>query len=84
MTTPDYNKILHEILDIKDGLQVLTHSVERMERDLRSEMALKHQAIDFSVEKTANRLSLVEKILFGAVSFILLAVLGALITRVIV
>lgn len=72
------NKLLAEILEIKEALRLLTNKIERMEVDLRNEMTLKHQAIDFKLMTHDNDISGQKKIVFFVAAALGTALIGAL------
>ena len=77
MSEEHYSTILNEVRNVKAEL---VEKLEHLEERIKAEMNLKHQAIDFKHQDHERRLSFTEKILFTTAGFILLAVLGSLIT----
>ena len=83
MSEHDYNKILAELQVVKEGLRTLERKIEKVEDSIKSEMKLKHQAIEFKHQDHDRRLSFNEKIVFTTAGFILLGFLGAILNLVV-
>jgi hypothetical protein len=80
MSDDYYETILKEVRTVKaDLLEKLEHLEER----IKSEMALKHQAIEFKHIEHERRLSFAEKMLFTAAGFLLISILGAIVTTIV-
>ena len=69
----------------------LTETERKMEqtiaqalKDVRSDMELKHKDYDHAIDTHKTRLSMVERIVFGAVTIALIAIVTALLAKVIV
>lgn len=60
----------------------IKYEITLLKMEIKSEMQLKHQALDSIDQFHAQKLSLLEKIVFSAVGFITLSFLGAIITLV--
>jgi hypothetical protein len=80
----DYDRVLGEIHAIKLSLHDLESKVTDLEKDIRQEMEFKLKQTEWEHTNYDRRISLTERVLFGAVGIILVAVLGALLTKVIV
>ena len=84
MSEHDYNKILDELQVVKEGLRSLERKIEVIEESIKHDMELTHLNITNRIETQTSRLSLVEKIVFGAITLALVTLLGALLAKVIV
>lgn len=80
MSELHYESILAEVRAVREDL---IEKLDRLEERIKSEMAFKHQAIDFKQKEHERRLSFTEKVLFTTMGVILLGFLGALISVVI-
>ena len=80
MSDVNYNKLLNEIRDVKTGLRDVHMLVENMEKDIKSEMKLKHQEIEFKHESHERRLTFTERMVFGAAGLMLTFVIAAMLT----
>jgi hypothetical protein len=79
MAENNYTLILQEVRQVKEDL---IEKLDHLEEKIKSEMALKHQAIEFKHIEHDRRLSFTEKILFTTAGFLLLSVLGAIMALV--
>jgi flagellar biosynthesis chaperone FliJ len=80
----DYSKILEELNHVKYELKDLEGKIDDIERDIRSEIEHKVKEVEWKHSDYDRRISLTEKVLFGAVGIILISVLGAVLTKVII
>lgn len=83
MGSHDYEKILAEIHAVKLNLHDLESKVDDLEKDIKQEMEYKLKQTEWEHANYDRRISLTEKVLFGAVGIILVTVLGALLSKVI-
>lgn len=84
MTAPDYNKILLDITAVKYELKDLEGKITDLEKDIRGELDHKVKEVEWEHANYDRRISLTEKVVFGAVTIILVTVMGALLAKVII
>lgn len=84
MPTPDYNKILSDITAVKYELKDLEGKISDLEKDIRGELDHKVKEVEWIHTTYDRRISLTEKVVFGAVTIILVSVMGALLAKVII
>ena len=81
MSEPDYNKILNEITALKEEMN---RRLAELAKDIKSEMKLKHQEIDFQHQDHEKRLSSTEKIIVFIAGAVGIALLGAIFKLIII
>lgn len=84
MTSPDYSKILEDITAVKYELKDLEGKITDLEKDIRGELAHKVKEVEWAHSNYDRRISMTEKVVFGAVTIILMSVMGALLAKVII
>ena len=82
MGSHDYEKILQEVSVVKLALHDLEGKVEDIERDIKNEMDMKLQKTEWEHKEYDRRISLTEKVVFGAVGIILVTFMGAILTTI--
>lgn len=84
MATPDYDKILEDLVAVKYEIKDLEGKILDIEKDIRGEIDQKVQRVEWEHSNYDRRISFTEKIVFGAVGIILITVLGALLAKIII
>ena len=84
MVKIDYEKILNDITEVRYELRDLEGKILDLEKDIRGELDHKVKQVEWEHMSYDRRISLTEKVVFGAVSIILVTVMGALLAKVII
>lgn len=84
MGSHDYEKILSDINTVRFELHDLEAKIDDLEKDIRSEFSHSLEKVEWQHQNYDRRISLTEKVLFGAVGIILVTVLGAMLTKIII
>lgn len=84
MGSHDYEKILSDINTVRFELHDLEAKIDDLEKDIRSEFTHNLEKVEWQHQNYDRRISLTEKVLFGAVGITLVTVLGALLSKIIV
>ena len=84
MAKIDYVKILNDIHEIKFEIRDLDGKITDLEKDIRGELEYKVKEVEWEHTNYDRRISLTEKVVFGAVGIILVTVIGALLAKIII
>jgi cell division protein FtsL len=84
MSGADRLKIETEIHDLRSRLKELESKLDDLEKDIKSEFNHNLEKVEWVHQTYDRRISLTEKVVFGAVSIILITVMGALLAKVII
>lgn len=84
MIEPEQYKIIEEINSFRFQLKELEGKLDDLEKDIRSEFSHNLEKVEWQHQSYDRRISLTEKVLFGAVGIILVTVLGAMLTKIII
>ena len=81
---PNYEKILNELSAVKYEVKDLEGKIEDIEKEIRGEIEHKVKEVEWEHQLYDRRITLTERVLFGAVTIILVTVLGAMLTKIII
>lgn len=84
MTQLNYEKLLSELSAVKYEVKDLEGKISDIEREIRTELDHKVKEVEWEHANYDRRISLTEKVVFGAVTIILVTVMGALLAKVII
>lgn len=77
-----YAQLLNDVHRLREAIDNLGHRIDDTEQEIKSEMKLNHQEHGYQYKDHERRLTFQEKLTFGAVGTIMLAVIGAIMTLV--
>ena len=84
MSNQDSLKIISEINDFRYQLKELESKLDDIEKNIKSEFSHNLEKVEWEHRTYDRRISLTEKVVFGAVAIILVSVMGALLTKIII
>jgi hypothetical protein len=82
MSEANVNKILERIENLENKIEGIRYEISMLKLELKSEIEIKHQALSSIDREHTQKLSLLEKIVFGAVGLITIGFIGSLATLV--
>jgi len=82
MTEEHSSRILDRIDTLEGKIESIRYEISMLKLEIKSEMELKHQQLSNTDKTHDDKLSMLEKIVFGAVGLITLAFMGGLVTLV--
>jgi hypothetical protein len=82
MTEEYTNRILDRIEGLENKIEGIRYEISLLKLEIKSEMQLKHEQLTSVDREHTEKLSLLEKIVFGAVGLITIGFIGSLATLV--
>jgi len=74
------DKLLGEIAELRSSIREFDFRLQTIEKDLRNEIKIEHQRLDYNIDDVRRKASLSERVLFSAMGIILMAVLGYIVS----